>query len=111
MDQNTTGPDAVYVDFFSQPTGSSAAIAYLAVRSGAQILPVYTLRDADGVHHTIRAEPPVPLQLTGRKQEDVYENTRRCQQVLEGIIRRHPEQWFWMHRRWKGSPSVKYDGK
>ena len=111
MDQNTMGPDSLFVDFFSTPTGSSAAISYLAVRSGARILPVYSVRDAAGTGHTICAEAPVPLQRTGRKNEDVLENTRRCQQVLEGIIRKHPDQWFWMHRRWKGSPAVKYEGK
>ncbi len=110
MDQGSTGRDSVFVDFFSHPAGSSVALAYIAMRTGSPVMPVYSLRDSTDTTYTICAEPLVPMQNTGRKLHDLYVNTQRCQKVLEGIIRKNPEQWFWMHRRWKGSPSVHYPG-
>jgi len=109
MDQRVLGSDGVWVDFFSHPAGSSAAIAYLAVRTGTPILPVYAVRNPSGDTHTVHTEPEVPVSRTGRTDVDVLETTRRCQQKLEEIIRRHPDQWFWMHRRWGGGPRVRYD--
>lgn len=106
MDQATM--DGLFVDLFAHPAGSSAAIAYLAVRSGAPILPIYIVRDPSDNTYTMYAEPAIPISVTGRRSEDVLENTKRCQKVLEDIIRRNPEQYFWMHRRWKGSPRVTY---
>ncbi|MEW6443366.1 MAG: lysophospholipid acyltransferase family protein [bacterium] len=110
MDQRVTGNEGVFVDFFGHQAGSSAALALLACRSGAPVLPVYMLRDPSGVGHQLHIEPEVPVVRTGRNDLDILENTQRLQKVLERVVREHPDQWFWMHRRWKGSPTVSYSG-
>jgi len=109
MDQGATGRDGVFVDFFGRPAGSSVALAFLAARFRLPVHPVYILRDPSGIGHTVHIGPEVPVVRTGRKKSDILENTQRFQKVLEGIIREHPEQWFWMHRRWKRSPTVSYE--
>ncbi len=109
MDQSTVFTDAVFVEFFSHQAGSYAAMAHIALRTGVPVVPIYTLRDPSGVTHTVHTEPAVPPCVTGRKEHDVYTTTQQYQQVLERVIRRNPEQWFWMHRRWKGSPTVSYE--
>jgi Kdo2-lipid IVA lauroyltransferase/acyltransferase len=109
MDQKVLGSQGVWVDFFFHPAGTSAAIAYLAVRTGAPVVPIYAVRDPSGGTHTVYTEPEVPVSRTGRVDLDVLETTRRCQKRLESIIRKHPDQWFWMHRRWRGSPRVRYE--
>ena len=109
MDQGTTGRDRVFVEFFGHPAGSSVALAFLAGRCEVPVHPVHILRDASGVGHTVHIGPELPLVRTGQKRLDILENTRRFQKALEEIIRQHPEQWFWMHRRWKGSPTVSYE--
>jgi rfaE bifunctional protein nucleotidyltransferase chain/domain len=110
MDQGTTGRDGVFVDFFGHLAGSNVALAFLAGRFGVPVCPVYIIRDASGTGHTVHIGPEVvPLVRTGRKKNDIVENTQRIQKALEEIIRQHPEQWFWMHRRWKGSPTVSYE--
>lgn len=109
MDQRVTGREGVFVDFFSRPAGSSAALALLACRYGAPVLPAYVLRDPSGVTHRLCIEPRIPVIRTGDLKRDVVENTQHFQKVLERIVRDHPDQWFWLHRRWRGSPGVAYD--
>ncbi len=109
MDQGTTGRDGVFVDFFGHLAGSSVALAFLAGRFDVPVHPVYILRDASGPGHTVHIGPAIPVVRTGRKKQDILENTQRFQKALEEIIRRDPEQWFWMHRRWKKSPTVSYE--
>jgi KDO2-lipid IV(A) lauroyltransferase len=109
MDQGVKGREGVYVDFFGHLAGSSVALAFLAGRFQVPVHPVYTFRDASGTGHTVHIGPEIPVVNTGRKKDDILENTQRFQKALEEIIREHPEQWFWMHRRWKGSPTVSYE--
>ncbi len=109
MDQGATGRDGVFVDFFGHRAGSNVALAFLADRFDVPVHPVHIYRDASGTGHTVHIGTAVPVAKTGRKRLDILENTQRFQKALEEIIRRHPEQWFWMHRRWKGSPTVCYE--
>ncbi|NWG75053.1 MAG: lysophospholipid acyltransferase family protein [Rubrivivax sp.] len=105
MDQAVTGTDGVFVDFFGAKAGTSRAMAILACHFDCPVLPVYIYRQRNDKDHRIVIGPPVPVAISGDKDRDVMENTRRFQQVLEGIITRHPDQWFWIHRRWKKSPT------
>ncbi len=106
MDQAVTGRDGVFVDFFGTLAGTSKGMAVLACRLDVPVLPAYTIRQDDGVSHRVVIEPPVPITVTGNWEHDIRENTQRFQKVLEHIVRRDPSQWFWMHRRWKRSPSL-----
>jgi KDO2-lipid IV(A) lauroyltransferase len=111
MDQRVAGSAGVKVEFFFHPAGTSAAIAYLAVRHGSPVVPVYALRDPGGYSYTVNTEPRIEVSRTGKTEYDVWETTRRCQKKLEEVIRNHPDQWFWMHRRWWGAPRVSYARK
>ncbi len=109
MDQGATGRDGVFVDFFGHQAGSNVALGFLANRFDVPVHPVHIVRDETGVGHTVHIGDAVPIARTGRKKLDILENTQRFQKALEEIIRQHPEQWFWMHRRWKGSSTVSYE--
>jgi KDO2-lipid IV(A) lauroyltransferase len=109
MDQGATGRDGVFVDFFGHLAGSSAALGLLAGRFEVPVHAVYAVRDRSGTGQTVHIGEKIPVVRTGRKRDDILKNTQRFQKVLEEIIREHPEQWFWMHRRWKKSPTVSYE--
>ncbi len=108
MDQRVSvkGSGGINVDFFNHKTGSSIALALLASRSGSSVVPIYMHREPDGIRHILCIEAEVPILPDGKKKENIVENTQRIQTALENIIRKHPEQWFWMHRRWKKSPTA-----
>jgi KDO2-lipid IV(A) lauroyltransferase len=109
MDQGATGREGVFVDFFGHLAGSSAALGLLAGRFHVPVHAVYAVRDRSGPGQTVCVGEEIPVVRTGRKRDDILENTQRFQKALEEVIREHPEQWFWMHRRWKKSPTVSYE--
>ena len=114
MDQRvSTGAGGLPVDFFFHQTGSSGALALLAARSGRPVVPIYMIRDDSGINHKMIVEPEIPIVVTGNKESNLWINTQNIQKALENIIEKYPEQWFWMHRRWKKSPTVviRYDNK
>ncbi|HVG72934.1 MAG TPA: lysophospholipid acyltransferase family protein [Vicinamibacterales bacterium] len=99
IDQHLHTPDAVYVDFFSRPAATTNALAALAMRTGAPVIPAFALPLPDGRYRLVyehAVEPPAT-----DSPDAVREFTQRCTDVLEMYIRRHPELWLWMHRRWR----------
>lgn len=80
--------------FFGHPARTALSAADLALRHDAPLIPVYAVRQPDGVSFRIRVEAPIP---TGSPQS----MTQALNDSLEAIVRRHPDQWFWVHRRWK----------
>jgi Kdo2-lipid IVA lauroyltransferase/acyltransferase len=91
--------DAVYVDFFRRPAATTSALAALALRTGAPVIPVFAL-PLDGGRYRLVYEPPVePPRSEG--PDAIREFTQRCTDVLEMYVRRHPDLWLWMHRRWR----------
>jgi Kdo2-lipid IVA lauroyltransferase/acyltransferase len=99
IDQHTLSRDAIYVDFFERPAATTSAVAALALRTGARVLPVFALPLPDGRFRLIyehAVEPPSP-----DLPDAVREFTQRCTDVLEMYVRRYPELWLWMHRRWR----------
>ncbi|MFZ0131121.1 MAG: lysophospholipid acyltransferase family protein [Desulfobacterales bacterium] len=102
LDQNVGLHKGVMVDFFGRRASTSYGLAYIALKTGAPVLPFFVLRDAKGFTAEIGAE--IPLIKTGDDRKDIEENTRRYNEALEAVIRRHPDQWFWVHRRWKTRP-------
>lgn len=102
IDQHIQSADAVYVDFFNRPAATTSALAALALKTGAPVIPVFALPLPDGRYRMIY-EHPVPLPPPG-SPDPVRELTQRCTDVLEMYVRRHPELWLWMHRRWRDAP-------
>jgi KDO2-lipid IV(A) lauroyltransferase len=102
FDQHAGGPDGITVDFFGHPAGTFKSLALLALETGAPVIPVSSWREPDGTH-AIRFEEPLPLLESEDPSEAIRLNTRAYNEVLERLLLRHPEQWIWMHRRWKVS--------
>ena len=103
-DQNTMPEEGVFVDFFGTPACTSTGIARVALHTDASVLPAYIYWDADLGKYCLRFEPPVELLRTGDADRDILENTAHFAKVIEAIIRRHPDQWVWVHARWKTRP-------
>ncbi|HZO81056.1 MAG TPA: lysophospholipid acyltransferase family protein [Candidatus Binataceae bacterium] len=94
----------VFVDFFSLKASTSDALARLALATGAPVVPAFMVRDGTGTHHWLEClEPLEPLRGAGR-EESVQLNTQRYTAIIEEMIRRHPDHWNWIHRRWKTRP-------
>ncbi len=108
-DLNASREEGVFVDFFGRPACTTAGVATLALRTGAVVLPGYLLWDEKAQIHRLHFEAPVETIDTGNQKEDVITNTARYAKVLESIIRRHPDQWLWIHRRWKTRPEGEAD--
>ncbi|HEY7182452.1 MAG TPA: lysophospholipid acyltransferase family protein [Blastocatellia bacterium] len=103
-DLNTSREEGVFCDFFGVEACSTAGVATLALRTGAVVLPGYLIWDEKARIHRLHFEPPVETIDTGNQKEDVIANTARYAKVLESIISRHPDQWLWIHRRWRTRP-------
>ena len=103
-DQNTMPQEGVFVDFFGTPACTTAGLARVALHTGAAVVPGYAVWDAGLGKYRLRFEPPMELVRTGDAQRDIVENTQRFAKVTEEIIRKYPEQWVWVHARWKTRP-------
>jgi Kdo2-lipid IVA lauroyltransferase/acyltransferase len=103
-DQNTMPEEGVFVDFFGKPACTTTGIARVALHTDAAVVPGYAYWDADIGKYRLRFEPPVELAKTGDTEQDVFVNAQKFAKVIEGIIRKHPEQWMWVHARWKTRP-------
>jgi phosphopantetheine--protein transferase-like protein len=100
MDQHAAGRDGVVVNFFGHPAGTFRSLAIVSLSTGVPVVPLVTWRGPDG-HHVVRFEEALPIIECGDPKEAILANTRAYNAALERFILRHPEQWFWMHRRWK----------
>jgi len=103
-DQNTMPEEGVFVDFFGKLACTTTGLARVALHTGAAVVPGYAYWDETIQKYRLRFEPPVELIRTGDTERDVFENTQRFAKVIEGIIRKHPDQWVWVHKRWKTRP-------
>ncbi|HEX4825737.1 MAG TPA: lysophospholipid acyltransferase family protein [Candidatus Polarisedimenticolaceae bacterium] len=95
--------DGVFVPFFGRPASTTPTLALLALRTGAPVVPVFARVAADGTIG-VHVQPAVPIEATGDRDADVLRVTAACTAVVETWVRRDPEQWLWMHRRWKTVP-------
>jgi Kdo2-lipid IVA lauroyltransferase/acyltransferase len=103
-DQNTMREEGVFVDFFGVPACTTTGIARVALHTGAAVVPGYAVWDESLKKYLLRFEPPLELVRTGDAERDIVENTQRFAKVTEEIIRKYPEQWVWVHARWKTRP-------
>jgi KDO2-lipid IV(A) lauroyltransferase len=108
IDQHMHSPDAIWVRFFQRPAATTSTLAALALRTGAVVIPVFAVPLPGGRFRLIyehAVEPP-----SGETPDPVHEFTQRCTDVLEMYVRRQPELWLWMHRRWRDAPAPEAGG-
>lgn len=101
--------DGVFVPFFRRLASTTPTLATLALRTGAPVVPVFARVEADG-RIVVCVEPPIAIEPTSDRDADIVRVTAECTAVVERWVRRHPEQWLWMHRRWKTRPPAETDG-
>lgn len=98
-----TTVNGVFVDFFGRPAYTPYSPVAFALKTGAVILPSFIIRQPDGSHRAI-IEPPLKLQRFDQKEKELVINTQKFTKIIESYIQRYPEQWIWMHKRWKTRP-------
>lgn len=104
MDTNMTPPQGLFVNFFGHAACTGSGMARIALRTGAAVVPGFLLWHADEKKYVLHFLPPLELTNTGNDEVDAQANTQIFTKALEDIIRRYPEQWLWVHRRWKTRP-------
>src|SRR5579862_6435746 len=103
-DTNTSLDEGVFVDFFGRPACTTSGIARIALRTDAAVIPGFLAWDADEKKYRLQFARSLELVRTGDEDADVRENTARFMAVIEAYIREHPDQWLWVHKRWKTRP-------
>jgi Kdo2-lipid IVA lauroyltransferase/acyltransferase len=104
MDTNMTPPQGVFVPYFGVPACTASGLARMALKTGAAVVPGFTFWDAELGKYKVIFEPALVLTQTGDTEADVIANTALFNSVLEKHVRHLPEQWLWVHRRWKTRP-------
>jgi len=104
MDTNMTPPQGVFVDFFGIPACTASGLARIALKTDAAVVPGFTVWDKNLRKYILRFDPAVELIRTADNEADIVANTAKFTKVIEEVIRRYPDQWLWVHRRWKTRP-------
>src|SRR5258705_474471 len=105
LDLNTLDDEAIFVDFFGVPASTNFMVAKLALRTQAEIIPIFAPWEPERGKFVLRVEPPVAMDCTGNEDEDVRTLTLKLSLIIEEQIRRYPDQWLWIHKRWKTRPA------
>jgi KDO2-lipid IV(A) lauroyltransferase len=100
FDQHAQPPDGIAVEFFGHPAWTFRSLAIIALATGAPVLPATSWREPDGRHVLRFEEPMAPIECADTN-EAIRRNTRAYNAILERLILARPEQWYWVHRRWK----------
>ena len=103
-DHNTSLEEGVFVDFFGIPASTTSGLARLALRTDAAVVPGFLSWDRERRKYRLCFEPAVELSRSSDEEADVRENTQRFTRVIEDYVRAHPDQWLWVHKRWKTRP-------
>jgi Kdo2-lipid IVA lauroyltransferase/acyltransferase len=104
MDTNMTPPQGVFVDFFGVPACTASGLARIALRTDAAVVPGFTIWDGKLGKYRLRFDPALELIRSGNLEADIVANTQMFTRVIEDYVRKYPEQWLWVHRRWKTRP-------
>ncbi len=105
MDTNMTPPQGVFVDFFGRKACTGSGLARVALKTGAAVLPGFMLWEPGEGRYVLHFGPELKFARTGDAEADIAAATQQCNDVLETWIRRYPDQWLWIHRRWKTRPA------
>lgn len=103
-DLNSLPDEGVFVPFFGRLACSTAAVAALALATGAAVFPAFAPWDPIRKKYVFQGGPPLDVLRTGDFERDLGVNTARIAQVMERVVRKHPEQWLWIHDRWHARP-------
>ena len=106
FDQYARRPEGIEVEFFGYAAGTYKSMALIALATGAPVLPAASWREPDGTHVLQFLPPLIPI-VDEDVGVEIKRNTRAFNQALELAIVKHPEQWWWVHRRWKNQPAIK----
>jgi KDO2-lipid IV(A) lauroyltransferase len=104
MDTNMMPPQGVFVDFFEIPACTPSGLARIALRTDAAVVPGFTVWDPGLRKYRLRFDPALKLVRTGDNEADILANTQLFTKVIEDFVRQYPDQWLWVHRRWKTRP-------
>jgi KDO2-lipid IV(A) lauroyltransferase len=104
MDTNMTPPQGIFVDFFGIPACTASGLARIALKTDAAVVPTFTIWDAALGKYRLRFDPAVELVRTDDLEADIKTNTQRFTSIIEEYVPKYPEQWLWVHRRWKTRP-------
>jgi KDO2-lipid IV(A) lauroyltransferase len=105
MDTNMTPPQGVFADFFGRPACTASGLARVALKTGATVVPAFTIWDEVLRKYRVEFDRPVELVRTGDDEADAIANTGKFTRIIEEYVRRYPDQWLWVHRRWKTRPA------
>jgi KDO2-lipid IV(A) lauroyltransferase len=105
MDTNMTPPQGVFVDFFGTPACTASGLARVAMRTEATVLPGFLTWREEEKKYVLEFGECLELMHSGDDEQDMVANTQLCTTAIEAWIRRYPEQWLWVHRRWKTRPA------
>ena len=104
MDTNMTPPQGVFADFFSIPACTAVGIARVAMHADAAVIPAFTIWDPVLRKYRVEFGPALELVRTGDNEADAVANTALFNRIFENYVRKYPDQWLWVHRRWKTRP-------
>jgi KDO2-lipid IV(A) lauroyltransferase len=105
MDTNMTPPQGIFVDYFKIPACTASGLARIALRTDAAVVPGFTIWDPVLRKYRLHFDPAVELVRTGDDETDIAANTQLFTKIIEDYVRRYPDQWLWVHRRWKTRPA------
>jgi len=104
MDTNMTPPQGTFVPFFGKLACTASGLARVALRTGAAVLPGFMFWEEAEQKYVLHFGEEIAFQSTGDDEADAIANTAKCTAVIEDYVRRYPDQWLWVHRRWKTRP-------
>ena len=104
MDTNMTPPQGIFVQFFGREACTASGLARVALKTGAAVLPGFMLWEPDEKKYVLHFGPEIQFQRTNNPESDIQAATQQCAAATEDWIRRYPDQWLWIHRRWKTRP-------
>jgi KDO2-lipid IV(A) lauroyltransferase len=105
MDTNMTPPQGVFARFFGIEACTASGLARVALKTGASVLPGFLVWEERERRYVLHFGPELDFSKTGDTESDILTATQQCNDVLESWIRRYPDQWLWIHRRWKTRPA------
>jgi KDO2-lipid IV(A) lauroyltransferase len=105
MDTNMTPPQGVFVEFFGKQACAASGVARVALKTGAAVLPGFMLWEQAERRYVLHFGSQLEFEQSGDADADIVAATQQCTSAIESWIRRYPDQWLWIHRRWKTRPA------